>query len=118
MNKFIYLIKAAAHRGPLSPVQMQNYLQHWLSWVKTLKGSHTIIFNEPLEPPAMQISGRHKLISDAVRADGEDTIIGIFVIKTRNMDSAIEIAKGCPIFEIDGGIEVKMIRNIKVLSDK
>ena len=112
MNKFIYLIKAAAHRGPLSPVQMQDYLQKWLSWVETLKGSHTLIFNEPLEPAGKQINGKYKSVSDAVHANQEDTIIGIFLIKAGNMDSAIEIAKGCPIFEIDGGIEVKLIRNI------
>ena len=112
MNKFIYLIKAAAHRGPLSPVQMQEYLEKWFKWVNTLKGAHTIIFNEPMEPAGKQISGRYKSVSDTVLANGEDTIIGIFLIKARNLDTAIEIAKGCPIFEIDGGIEVKLIRNI------
>lgn len=49
---------------------------------------------------------------DGPFAEAKDLIGGFTLIEARDLDHAVELAKGCPIFEFDGGVEVRPIRKL------
>jgi hypothetical protein len=92
-----------------SPQQMQDYLQKWLDWMKFLKDHHIYIFGAPIEFAGKQISGKNKVISNNTLV--KENIAGFIVIQAEDSQKAIEITKSCPIFNVDGKLEVRQIIN-------
>jgi len=50
-----------------------------------------------------------KQITDGPYAESKEIVGGYLGIKANDLDEAIEIAKGCPIFDYDGSTEVREI---------
>ena len=46
---------------------------------------------------------------NVVLSDKKEAIGGYLMIKAENYNQAIEIAKGCPIFEHNGNIEIREV---------
>lgn len=114
MEQFLYLIKDTGVIKTLSPLQMQDYLQQWKGWIAKLNDSQCIIVGEPVEPSGKQIKGKDKWVVETSEEEQENKVRGFFLVNALNWEDAIEIAKGCPVFEMDGNIEVKIIRRINL----
>jgi hypothetical protein len=39
---------------------------------------------------------------------------GFTLIEARDLDQAVELSKGCPIFEVKGAVEVRPIRRLEM----
>src|SRR6185295_1472305 len=111
MEKFVYFFHEEGVLKKLSPQQMQDYLQKWLDWIKVVKDNDAYILGEPIEPTGKQISGKNKIISDSSFTK-ENNINGFIFIKATDLENAISLAMGCPIYQVDGKIEVRQIRKI------
>ena len=56
-----------------------------------------------------------KLFSDGPYMEGKEMVGGYLICKTSDYDSAVEIAKGCPILEFeDGAVEVREIKEMQM----
>lgn len=97
-----------------SPEALQALKQKLIYWVADLhkKGQH--IASEPLEPIGKQVSGRKKTITDAPFGEGREIIGGCTIVQAKDIDEAIEIAKGCPILESNANIEVRPIQKVEM----
>jgi len=107
MSEFIYLYRGGERGG--SPEQMQQTMQKWMTWLKDLgaKG-HIKDQGHPLEPVGKRISGRNKAVTDGPFAE-KDVVGGYTVIDAKDLDQAVQLSLGCPIFENGGGVEVRPI---------
>jgi hypothetical protein len=54
-------------------------------------------------------SGASKAVTDGPYVEAMDSIGGYMLIEAKNMDQAVELAKGCPILESDGTVEIRPI---------
>jgi RNA polymerase sigma factor (sigma-70 family) len=109
MVRFMYLFRSnpAGYRS-MSPEQMQQTMKKWMDWKDTLeKNGHVKQFGERLDGTGKVVRGKAKAVTDGPYVEVKDFIQGYTLIEARDMDQAVELAKGCPILEGDGTVEIR-----------
>jgi len=92
----------------MSPEQMQQNLKKWMDWKDTLeKNGHVTQFGERLDGTGKVIKGKAKSVTDGPYIEVKDFIQGYLLVEAKDLDQAVELAKGCPIFERDGTVEIR-----------
>lgn len=107
MAKFMFVFRG----GPiipnrLSPQELQFHLRKWADWVGDLAKEGHHIGGSPLEARAKTIHGAERTVSDAAQAGLRDVITGNVVIEADTIEAATELAMACPVFDVDGSVEV------------
>jgi len=112
MANFLYLFWYKGGNPPkMSSEEMQQLTQKWITWVKGLgEQGHLVNRGESLEFGGKLISGKKQVVKDGPYAEAKDVVGGFTVIKAKDIDEAVKLSKGCPIFESDGMVEVRPIR--------
>ncbi len=113
MTKFLYLF----HSNPellkaASPEEMERLMKAWMKWTDELqKAGHLTQLGQRLEPTGKMVrgKGKDKTVTDGPFAEAKDTIGGYLIVEAADLDQAVELSKGCPIFEIDGAVEVRPV---------
>lgn len=113
MSEFTFLFRGRDTSS--SPEQMQNAMEKWVGWFKDLvaKG-HIKDPGHPLEPTGKMVVGRNKSVNDGPFAEAKDVIGGYTLIEAKDIDEAAELAKGCPILEVGGSVEVRPIQKLNM----
>ena len=113
MTKYMYLFRGGeTARTELSPEQMQEHMEIWKNWMGGLASNGTLVDGLPLSGEGKQLSGRGEVITDGPYAEGKEVVGGYLIVNAETIDQATDIAKGCPIFEHDGHVEVREIMNM------
>lgn len=113
MSEFVYLYRGGERDG--SPEQMQQTLQKWMNWLKSLtEQGHVKDPGHPLERSGKLVSGQQKRVTDGPFAESKDVVGGFTLIEARDLDHAVELSKGCPIFEFGGGVEVRPVMKMSM----
>jgi hypothetical protein len=110
MSEFTFLFRG---RGDTlgSQEERQRHLETWLAWFKDLgaKG-HVKDPGNPLEEIGKVVKGKHKDVNDGPYAEAKDVVGGYMLIEANDLQHAAELAKGCPILEVGGSVEVRPIQ--------
>jgi hypothetical protein len=109
MSKFMYLFRTnpTAYQS-LSPEQMQQTLKKWMDWKDTLeKSGHIKLFGERLDGTGKVVRGKAKTVTDGPYIEVKDFIGGYMLVEAKDIDQAVELAKGCPVLESDGTVEIR-----------
>lgn len=109
MAKFMYLFRsnATAQWSP-SPEQMEQAIKKWMGWKDTLeKNGHIKQLGERLDGTGKVVRGKAKAVTDGPYVEVKDSIQGYMLVEAKDMDQAVELAKGCPILEGDGTVEIR-----------
>jgi hypothetical protein len=107
---FLYLFWHKQAFQPTSPEEMERLAKAWWAWVEDLKKSGNFVrAGERMERTGKIVRGKAKVVSDGPYAEAKDTINGMMLMQAKDMDEAVELSKGCPIFESDGMVEVRPI---------
>ncbi|HTT69680.1 MAG TPA: YciI family protein [Anaeromyxobacteraceae bacterium] len=110
MAAFMFIFRGSNTRSD-SPEQMQQHMQKWLSWFEGLSKSGAYKGQgAPLEPVGKVVRGTRKTVSDGPYAEAKDLVGGYAIVEARDLEAAIEIARGCPTYEKDGAVEVRPVR--------
>jgi hypothetical protein len=109
MSEFAFLFRGRNREGP--PEAQQKIMQKWGAWMQDLN-ARGVITNpgQPLAGGGKVIEGRSKLVNDGPFAEIKDLVNGFIVIEAADLDAAAEIAKGCPVLDDDGSVEVRPVR--------
>jgi hypothetical protein len=109
MNDFLFLYRPP--EGPaLSPAQMAEVMPKWMAWMKSLdENGHLKAAGHPLERKGKIVRGAGKTITDGPFAESKDLINGYTLIQARDLAHAAELAKGCPMLEGGGAVEVRQV---------
>jgi hypothetical protein len=113
VSEFLYLYRGG--ETGRSPEKMQEMMQAWMGWLKDLgaKG-HIKDQGQPLERAGKVVKGRQKTVTDGPFAETKDVVGGYTLIEARDLEQAVELSKGCPIFEVDGGVEVRPVMRMSM----
>jgi hypothetical protein len=109
MAKFMYLFRSnpTAYRS-MSPEQMQQTMKKWMDWKDTLqRDGHVQQLGERLDAAGKVVRGKFKTVTDGPYVEVKDYIQGYMLLEAKDMDQALELAKGCPILESDGTVEIR-----------
>jgi hypothetical protein len=109
MNDFLFLYRPP--EGPaLSPAQMAEVMPKWMAWMKGLdEKGHLKAAGNPLQRTGKIVKGQQKLVTDGPFAESKDLINGYTLIQAKDLTQAAELAKGCPMLEGGGSVEVRPI---------
>jgi Uncharacterized protein conserved in bacteria len=98
-----------------SPEKWQAHMQKWMQWMTQLTEQGKFVGAQPLKAePGKVLKGKNKVITDGPFMEGKEMVGGYLICKADNLQQAIDIAKGCPIFEHDGNVEVREIGELKM----
>jgi len=113
VNDYVFLYRGGEEGK--SPEQMQQTMQKWVTWLKDLadKG-HMKDQGQPLERTGKLVKGKNKAVTDGPFAEAKDVVGGYTLIQAHDLDQAVELSKGCPIFEVDGAVEVRPIMKMNM----
>ena len=113
MTEFVFLYRGGARDR--SPEQMQQVMQKWMAWMKDLgaKG-HLKDRGQPLERAGKLVQGRQKTVTDGPFAEAKDVVGGYTLIEAEDLSEAVELSKGCPIFEVEGAVEVRPVMKLNM----
>ncbi len=112
MTKFIFVFRndPMAHRS-VSPEQMQQMMKKWMDWKEGLeKNGHLKQRGERLDPSGKVV--RATAVTDGPFVEVKDSIQGFLMVEAADLEQAVELAKGCPILEGDGTVEVRGIATL------
>jgi hypothetical protein len=111
MPKFMFIFRGGGYAtsGPHSPTEVQQHLAKWNTWTNELLASGRLVGGQPLEHPATgtTIRGRDRVVTDGPYAESKDLVSGTVIVEAASLQAATELARGCPIFEFDGSVEVR-----------
>ena len=111
MAKFLYLFRGGASSlsPPLSPSELQAHLAKWTDWMRSLRDAGHGPAGQPLQREGKSLRGRDTVVTDGPFAESKDLVTGTLVVEATSLDAAVEAARTCPIFEIDGSVEVRVV---------
>ncbi len=91
-----------------SPEQMQEYMKIYNDWVGSIAAQNRYIGGKGLSTEGKVIRSKD-MITDGPYAEIKESLAGFIMIKARDFDDAVNIAKGCPILEGDNSVEVRKV---------
>ncbi|MGH7524776.1 MAG: YciI family protein [Gemmatimonadales bacterium] len=108
MSEFIFLYRGGTRPG--SAEEGQKVMQKWVAWFQELAAAgHVVDRGQPLEGTGKLVKGGSKTIVDGPFAEAKDIIGGFSVVKAPDIAAAAALAKGCPILERGGDVEVRPV---------
>ena len=89
----------------------KSYIQHWDAFIGGLAQSGKLVTGLRPSTDGRTIMGPAKTSKNAAYTKDGEEISSIFVIRAANLDEASSIAQKCPIFEMDGSVEIRPVIN-------
>ncbi len=116
MQEYLFLFRGGEGATlQQSPEKWQAHMQKWMEWMGGLQQKDQLINAQPLNQTGKQITGTKKTVTNGPFMEGKELVGGYLMCKAENYDSAVEIAKGCPILEFDDGkVEVREIQQLNM----
>jgi len=118
MSEFVYLFRSSEseQREFMGPERAQQSMQVWVAWMRGLEEKgHLKNPGQPLGLVGKVVRGKQKTVTDGPYLEAKDLVAGFILIEARDLAQAAELAKGCPMLEGGGSVEVRPV-NEMVLS--
>ncbi|HWK07597.1 MAG TPA: YciI family protein [Puia sp.] len=110
MNEFLLIFRRdfTTKDAQPSPEQMQRSIKPWQDWLGGIAAQ-----NKLARPPQRwdgegRVVKHDKHVINGPYAEIKESIGGLLIIKATDYKEAEEIAKGCPILELGGTVEIRM----------
>ncbi len=94
----------------LSPEEMQQVGEKWMTWFKGLTEQGKATAGNPLEPEGKIVSGKNgRVVADGPFMESKEAIGGYFLLQVNSMDEAVAIAQACPGLPYGARVEVRPV---------
>lgn len=94
----------------MSAEEMQADLDKWNNWIGGLAAQGKFVGAEALEQKGKVVSGSKHVVTDGPFVESKELVSGYLILQAGSIEEAIELSKGCPIYEIEGRVEVRPIQ--------
>ena len=113
MPDYLFLFKGGLpSEASLSPEEMQQHMQKWFTWIASLRDKGIYKGGEPLEKDGLIVTS-DKTVTDGPFPESKEMIGGYVMIESDSVEAASELAKGCPVLELGGKVEVRQVAVIE-----
>lgn len=115
MSNFLFLFRGGdAARTYQTPEEMQEHMQKWGAWMGGLKEKGQLVDGLPLAKEGNVVHKAGEVITDGPFAEGSEVVGGYLIVTADDQSGAVEVSKGCPIFEHGGNVEVREIMSMNM----
>lgn len=111
MKDFLFVFRTDYSKMPKgSPEEMQALAKKWMDWFGSIAARGNMIDKgNRLVPDAGKVVKSASVITDGPYMEIKEAIGGYSIVKANSLEEAAELAKGCPILNIGGNVEVREI---------
>ncbi len=92
-----------------SPEEMQAVMKKWMDWMGGIAAQNKLADQGNRLGSEGKVVKPGNVITDGPYTEIKELIGGYSIIRAASFDEAAEIAKGCPILEFGGNVEVRDI---------
>lgn len=108
MTKYIILVREPDGRADQPTEEQQKiHRANWNKWFEKYGKAGNFLGGSALSLNGKMIKGPNVEIVDDIHKVGTEIIGGYLLIQADDLDSAVNIAKEIPVFEVDGYLEVR-----------
>ena len=110
MKDFLLVYRNDYKNQPVgSPEQMQAITQRWMDWIGGIAAQNKLTSQGNRLGSEGKVVRPNNVVTDGPYTEIKELIGGYSIINAESYDEAVAIAKGCPIFEFGGNVEVRDI---------
>jgi len=110
MGEFILIFRRDYKTAEIQPTpeKLQESLKHWQEWFGKLAAEDRLARPIQRLDATGKIVREYNSVANGPYIELKEAVGGLIIIKAENYDEAIEIAKGCPVLELGGNVEIRM----------
>lgn len=110
MNEFALIFRNEQNPDvQFSPEQMQNILTQWRDWMGSIAAQNKLASRGNRLGFEGAVIRKGGVVTDGPYAEIKEMLTGFIVVQTDTIEEAIELGKGCPVFNAGGNVEVRSI---------
>lgn len=111
MKEFVFIYRNSNTPGfKPSPEQMQEVMTSWMNWMAGIAAQNKLVTNgNRLSMSLAKTVEPGNMVSDGPYTEIKEFINGYSIVKTVDLNEAVELAKGCPILNMGGKVEVRAV---------
>jgi hypothetical protein len=114
MNKYMLAfwnaIPSEESFAQLSPEAIQVEIEKWNNWIGGIAAQGKMVATEALHNTGKTVSGSANIVTDGPFTEGKEIIGGFMILTADSLEEAVELSKGCPIYDSEGRVEVRQIQ--------
>lgn len=109
-NQYILIIRS---KTPVTATAeaIKSNIDHWTSWMTDLGKSGKIAGGYRPSAEGITLSKGGKTIKSSPYISEGHTVSSVLIIYAVDLSEAKQIASRCPVFELDGNVEIRTIQN-------
>ncbi len=110
MTEFLLVFRRDHSSNPEqpSPEQMQTSIKAWQDWIGGIAAQDKLARPVQRWSSEAKVVRTNDIVTDGPYAEIKESIGGLIFVKASDFDEAVTIAKGCPILQWGGNVEVRM----------
>ena len=111
MDEFVLLFRLdiITKDAQPSPEQMQVYMKQYHDWVGGIAAQNKFSGGTGLSTEGRVLKS-HQVITDGPYAEIKESVAGYIIIKAKDFDEAVSLAKDCPMLNGEGNsVEIRKI---------
>ncbi len=109
MKNFLLVFRELANGPQTDHAEDQNTMQQWMEWFgKIGEAGNLVDHGNPLEYSGKVVKPDN-VVTNGPYTEIKELVGGYSVIQADSYESAVEIAKGCPILKVGGNVEIREI---------
>lgn len=114
MDEFLILMRLdlITREAQPSPEQMQVYMKQYQDWVGGIAAQNKFIGGKGLSTEGKVLKSNN-VMTDGPYAEIKESIAGFIMIRAKDFDEAVSLAKACPILNGEGNsVEVRKVVSV------
>ena len=112
-KRFMLLIRGGESDREMSSSDYLAVIRKYQAWVQELRDRGCYLSGDPLEEEGATLSAKGgSVVTDGPFAESKEAVGGYFMILASGLNEAVDIAKGCPIFDANGTVEVRPVQEV------
>ena len=111
MEKFMLIFRNEESQTGFrpSPEEIQAEMEKWNNWLGGLAAQGKMAGAEALLPFGTVVTGAKNVVTDGPFVEGKEIVGGYTIVLADSLDEAVELSKGCPIYDVEGSVEVRQV---------
>ncbi|HUG12108.1 MAG TPA: YciI family protein [Opitutaceae bacterium] len=112
-SQYLYIFRSEQNPPTPTPEQMEQIMGEWMAWIRAIREQGRFQSGDPLDDDGKVLRGpKGSTITDGPFVEAKELVAGYFIVTAPDLNAAVEMARGCPIFQRGGSVEVRRIENI------